>query len=180
MMKSYVTALLALMLVSTGILKAEPLRRQCYYRTSLGLRLGWIGGPNGLTVRRVVGQASAFEFVAGYNGKYGRRADIPELKKGNSFIGASYAPFLLMSDGNIGVALVADMGFRLNYHHYRYIGAGNPGGKITPEVIGGLGMQIEFSEVVEVFGDIHLKYFNEPQGSYTAGMESGLGIRFAL
>lgn len=180
-MKTIATAMIAVLLVSTSIqMKAAPSGHNYGGRTSVGIRMGWIGAPNGLTVRHVVQDGHAFEFVGGYNSKYARHADIPEIKKGNSFVGASYAPYLLMSDGNVGFALLADIGMRMNYHHYRYIGRGNGGGKITPEAIGGLGVQVEFSEKVEVFADIHLKYFNEPHGDYVAGMDSGLGIRFAL
>lgn len=175
--------MIAILLISVSTqMKADPTYSPYGQRTSLGIRLGWVGAPNGLSVRKVVGPGQAFEFVGGYNPKYGRRLDIAAIKKGNSFVGASYAPFILMSEGNLGVAILADIGMRMNYHHYRNIGqhVQGKGGKITPEAIGGLGMQIEFAEKVEIFGDIHLKYYNEPHGDYVAGIESGMGIRFAL
>ena len=180
-MKSYVTAIIAIVLMSiTAQLHAAPTGHSPYGHTTVGMRLGWIGGPNGLTIRREIGNGHAFEFVGGYNAKYGRHADIPAIRKGNSFVGASYAPFFRMAEGNVGVSLLADIGMRLNYHHYRYIGTPNNGGKITPEATGGIGMQVEFSETVEVFADIHVKYFNEPHGDYVPGMDSGIGIRFAI
>ncbi len=180
-MKSYAKILLALLIVLVAQqVSANPRRHYSYERTSIGFRAGWIGAPNGLTVRKVVGNAVAFEFVAGYNHKYGRHSDIPDIKKGNSFVGASFAPFFLVSEGNLGVAITADIGARLNYHHYRFISIPEWGPKITPEAIAGLGMQVEFSEKVELFADCHVKYFNEPHGNYVAGIESGLGIRFAL
>jgi|GEM_PF-2826719 len=150
-------------------------------RTSLGVRLGWSGGPNGMTLRRDMGNGSAFEFVAGYNAKVGRNAEnLPAHKKGNSFVGASYAPYLLMSEGNLGVALTADLGARLRYHHYRPIANPNAGWKITPDAIAGVGMQIEFSESVEIFADIHVNYYNRIDNVYQAGVESGLGLRLTL
>jgi hypothetical protein len=180
-MKSYAMPLIALMMISaTTQLYAGPGRHYSYDRTSIGFRAGWVGAPNGLTIRKVVGNGSAFEFVGGYNHKYARRTELPLLRKGNSFLGASYAPFFLVSEGNIGVALTADIGARLNFHHYRTWSNEQGVSKITPEAIGGLGMQVEFSEKVEIFADVHLKYFNEPHGSYVPGIESGMGIRFAL
>lgn len=182
-MKKSVKILLALMFISSSVaLYAGPHSHRWGggNHTAIGFRAGWIGAPNGLTVRTVVGNGLAFEFVAGYNQKYGRHADIPTIKKGNSFLSASIAPFFLMSEGNIGVALTADLGVRMNYHHYRYFQYPEWGPKITPEAIGGVGMQLEFSEAVELFGDIHLKYFNEPHNNYVAGIESGLGLRFVL
>ena len=181
-MKSYAKILLALLLLlSAQQVSADPGRHYGgYNRTAIGLRLGWVGGPNGLTVRRTFGNACAFEFVAGYSPKYARRSELPDYKKGNSFVGASFAPYFLIAEGDLGVALTADLGARLNYHHYRLMGTDDGIAKITPEVIGGLGMQVEFSESVELFGDIHLKYFNEPHGNYVAGIESGVGIRFAI
>jgi hypothetical protein len=180
-MKNYTFVLLALLLGSSLSLSAEPTRHWGGgNHTSIGVRAGWIGAPNGLTVRRVVGNGAAFEFVAGYNHKYARHSDLPLLKKGNTFVGASFAPYFLMSEGNLGVALTADLGARLNYHNYRYINNPEYGPKITPEVIGGIGIQVEFSEAVELFADVHVKYFNEPHNSYVPGIESGLGIRFVL
>lgn len=183
-MKNYVSLLLAIVLVSSSLdLHADPTRRYGGggdSHTSIGLRAGWIGAPNGLTVRRVVGPGLAFEFVAGYNMKYARHTELPTLKKGNSFVGVSFAPHFLMTEGNLGVALTLDMGARLNYHHYRYFAYPEYGPKITPELIGGGGIQVEFSETVEIFADVHLKYFNEPHGSYVAGIESGFGVRFVL
>jgi hypothetical protein len=180
-MKSCAKILLALLIVLLAQeVSANPRRHFGYDRTSIGFRAGWVGAPNGFTMRRVVGNGTAFEFVAGYNGKYARRTEMPQYKKGNTFIGASFAPFFLLSEGNLGVALTGDLGARLNYHHYRYIGTDDGVAKITPEVLAGLGMQVEFSESVEIFADVHVKYFNEPHGDYVPGIESGLGIRFAL
>ncbi|MEY3441906.1 MAG: hypothetical protein RLZZ519_187 [Bacteroidota bacterium] len=181
-MKNYTVVLLMLLLCGSLSLSAEPTRysRGGGNHTSVGLRAGWIGAPNGLTVRRVVGNGVAFEFVAGYNHKYARHTELPALKKGNSFAGASFAPFFLMSEGNLGVALTADIGARLNYHHYRYFNSPEYGPKITPEVIGGFGIQVEFSESVELFADLHVKYFNEPHNNYVPGIESGLGLRIVL
>ncbi len=181
-MKSYAKILLALLLLLVAQqVSADPVRHHGGDdRTSIGLRIGWVGGPNGLTVRRSLGNGCAFEFVAGYSPKYARRTELPAYKKGNSFVGASFAPYFLVAEGDLGVALTADIGARLNYHHYRPIGIDDGVAKITPEVIGGFGMQVEFSEKVEVFGDVHLKYYNEPHGDYVAGIESGFGIRFAI
>lgn len=150
-------------------------------RTSLGVRLGWSGGPNGMTLRKDMGNGNAFEFVAGYNAKVGRNADnLPAHKKGNSFVGASYAPYFLMTEGNLGVAFTADIGARLRYHHYRPIVNSNAGWKITPDAIAGLGMQVEFSETVEIFADVHVNYYNRINNVYVPGVESGLGFRITL
>ncbi len=149
--------------------------------SSLGIRLGWSGAPNGLTLRRDAGSGHAFEFVLGYNGKVGRTTEsLPPLKKGNSFLGASYSPYFLMTEGNLGVALTADLGARLRYHHYRPIAAEGAGMKITPDLIAGLGMQLEFSESVELFADIHITYYNRYDNIYVPGVESGLGLRIAI
>ncbi len=149
--------------------------------TSLGIRLGWSGAPNGLTLRQDVGSGHAFEFVLGYNGKVGRNLEgVSPLKKGNTFLGASYAPYILMAEGNLGVAILADFGARLRYHHYRPIAAEGVGMKITPDLIAGLGMQLEFSDNVELFADIHLNYYNRHDNIYVPGVESGLGLRISL
>lgn len=182
-MKNYIKGLLALVLVATSVAAyAGPNYRYGGggNHTSLGLRAGWIGGPNGITVRRTVGSAAAFEFIAGYSPKYARRTELPAIKKGNSFVGVSFAPYFLMSEGNLGVALTLDFGLRLNYHHYRYFEYPEWGPKITPEATVGAGIQMEFSERVELFADMHLKYFNDPHNTYVAGIESGMGIRFIL
>ena len=182
-MKIYVVNVIALgllLLISSTEAQAGGHRHHGWSKTSIGVRLGWNGGPNGLTVRRNFAPGQAFEFVAGYNSKYGGSADLPFLKAGNSFIGVSYAPFFLLSEGNVGVALVGDVGVRGNYHHYRYFNRPDWGVKITPEVIAGGGIQIEFSEKVELFADIHLKYFSDPHNYYVPGMESGAGIRVAI
>jgi hypothetical protein len=180
-MKKSILVLLVVLLVSSVSLHANPNRHWGGgNHTSIGFRAGWVGAPNGLTLRRTVGNAAAFEFIAGYNHKYARRSELPTMKKGNSFLGVSFAPYFLMSEGNLGVALTMDLGARLNYHHYRYFAYPEYGPKITPEVTGGLGMQLEFSETVEVFADVHVKYFNEPHGSYVPGVESGLGLRIVL
>jgi hypothetical protein len=180
-MKSYIHLLaLVLLLSATTELYAGPRHRFSDSRTSVGLRLGWVGGPNGLSVRQVVAPGHAFEFVAGYSPKYGRRLDVPDIKKGNTFLSASYSPYFLVSEGNLGVSIYGDVGLRMNYHHYRYFEYKEWGPKLTPEVIGGIGMQIEFSERVELYGDLHVKYFNAPGNVYMAGIESGAGLRVAL
>lgn len=182
-MKNYTAFTFACILLSFASLdqvQARPWNAGGWSKTSVGVRLGWNGGPNGLTIRRNFAPGQAFEFVAGYNHKYGGRSEAPFLKAGNSFIGVSYAPFLLVADGNIGVALVGDVGVRGNYHHYRYFSRPDWGVKITPEVIAGGGLQVEFSEKVEVFADLHLKYFSDPHNYFVPGMESGFGVRVAL
>ena len=182
-MKYYAVNAVAIILMSVSaftVSMARPSYSGGWTRTSVGLRLGWNGGPNGLTIRRNFAPGQAFEVIAGYNDKYGGRSEIPALKAGNTFIGISYAPFLLVSEGNVGVALVGDVGIRANYHHYRYISRPDWGAKITPEITAGGGIQIEFSESVEIFADLHLKYFSDPHNYYVPGMESGLGVRIAI
>ena len=149
--------------------------------TSLGIRLGWSGAPNGITLRHNAGSGHAFEFVLGYNAKVGRTTEsLTPLQKGNSFLGASYAPYFLMVEGNLGVALTADLGARLRYHHYRPIAAEGAGMKITPDLLAGLGIQLEFSESVELFADLHVNYYNRYDNIYVPGVESGLGLRIML
>ncbi|HHG86646.1 MAG TPA: hypothetical protein ENJ82_17995, partial [Bacteroidetes bacterium] len=119
-MKYYAVNAVAIILMSVSaftVSMARPSYSGGWTRTSVGLRLGWNGGPNGLTIRRNFAPGQAFEVIAGYNDKYGGRSEIPALKAGNTFIGISYAPFLLVSEGNVGVALVGDVGIRANYHH---------------------------------------------------------------
>lgn len=162
-------------------LQAEPTRRSSSFQhTSVGLRLGWVGAPNGLTYRRGFAPGHAIELVAGYNPKYGRRADIPAIQKGNSFLSFSYAPNFTMCMGGAAVGIYADLGLRLNYHHYRTWEAAYGHPPITPDLIGGAGMQIEFAQSVEVFADMHLKYFSSPGNYFTPGVESGAGIRVWL
>jgi hypothetical protein len=175
-------AIIATLLLLTSMhLSADPRR---HYgggdHTSIGIRMGWVGAPNGFTYRRSFNGGHAFEAIAGYNIKYGRRTDSPLLRKGNSFLGISYAPHLTIYDGNIAVGIYADMGVRINIHHYRSFNVPSRGFPITPDLVGGLGMQIEFSEQVEVFGDMHFKYFSVPGNYYAPGVESGAGIRFWL
>ena len=163
-------------------LHAGPTKRYGgFTKTSLGVRLGWNGGPNGLTLRRVFAPGHAFEAVAGYNNKSGRHADEwPAHKKGNTFLGISYAPFLLTEQNNLGLAITGDIGTRLNYHHYRFFSHPEWGSKITADVYAGIGLQVEFSEAVEVFADLHIKYFSDPHNAFVPGMESGLGVRVVL
>lgn len=152
-----------------------------WQKTSVGVRLGWSGAPNGLSVRRNFLPGQAFELVAGYNGKVGRHAEnLPGYRKGNSFVGASYAPCIEMGNGGLEVAFNADLGARLRYHHYRSFRFDDTGWKITPDFIAGLGMQVEFSEKVQVFADLHVNYFNRNDNVYVPGVESGMGFRVVL
>lgn len=156
---------------------AGPGRRKSKYRKqSVGVRLGWSGAPNGLTYRTVVAPGQAFEFTAGYNSKMGRRLDVGFAKKGNSFIGASYAPFLFGGNGQMGFGVNADFGLRARIHHYRTFSDN----KITPDLLAGIGVQLEISEKVEVFADCHLKYYNHYSNYYRSGIESGAGMRILL
>lgn len=146
---------------------------------SIGFRAGWSGGPNGLTIRKIVGSNSAFEFVAGYNIKEGRQTNLPFYKQGNTLIGVAWQPFFISSEGNTGVGFFANIGARARFHNYR-----RPENKstvmLTPDFFTGLGMQIEFSEVVEIFADLNAKYYNKLNNAYVWGLESGLGIRFRI
>ena len=152
-----------------------------WQKTAVGVRLGWSGAPNGLTLRRNFLPGQAFEVVAGYNGKVGRHADnLPGYRKGNTFVGASYAPCLEMGDSDFEVAVMADLGARMRYHHYRPFRFDDAGWKITPDFIAGVGMQVEFSEKVQIFADLHLNYFNRNDNVYVPGVESGMGMRFVL
>lgn len=181
-MKNYVA--ITIFMAFTGLCQMNTVQASAYggwdTKKALGIRLGWNGAPNGLTYRQVFSSGNAFEVVAGYNVKYGRHADIPAQRKGNSFIGVSYVPFFLMGDGDCGVAINGNFGARLNYHHYRRISTPEAGLKITPEVYAGFGLQVELNERVELFADLNLKYFSDPHNYYVPGMESGLGLRVVL
>lgn len=169
------------LLWSAPHLKAGPGYGGHWQKTSVGLRLGWSGAPNGLSIRRNFLPGQAFEVVAGYNGKVGRHADnLPGYKKGNSFLGISYAPCIELSEGSLEVALTGDIGARARYHHYRPLGFNERGWKVTPDFIAGLGMQVEFSEKVQVFADVHVNYFNRNDNVYVPGVESGMGFRIVL
>lgn len=148
---------------------------------SLGIRLGWSGGPNGLTYRNVFAYSQAFELVAGYNGKEARTSEEPWYKKGNTFLGITYAPFLYLSNGG-GTAFVihANLGTRVRYHNYRSWGSGTGNPVITPDLFAGGGVQLEFGDAVELFADLNMKYYNQSRNGYIMGLESGLGLRFAL
>lgn len=172
-------SLVTLLLVLPGSLLATP-RPRSYGVNSFGVRLGWVGAPNGLTFRRTFGNQS-FEILAGYNPKFGRHAEIPTMRKGNSFLGISYQPQFVMSDGgSVAVGIYADMGVRLNYHHYRYISNPAAGPKISPDVTAGLGMMLDINESVQLFADMKVKYFNNPGNFYAPGVESGAGLRVTL
>lgn len=147
---------------------------------SLGIRLGWSGGPNGLTYRKVFAYSQAFELVAGYNGKEARTADADWYKKGNTFLGITYAPFLYMGDGGTAFVIHANLGTRLRYHNYRNWGSGLNAPKVTPDVFAGGGVQLEFGDAVELFADLNMKYYNQSRNGYIMGLESGVGVRFAL
>jgi len=144
--------------------------------TAVGIRLGWSGAPNGLTIRQEVGPGQAFEFVAGYNGKVGRTQNLPFAQRGNSFIGASYAPYLRLA----GISLNADFGARARLHHYRSWRSDGGGAKITPDLIAGGGIQVELGRSVQLFADLHLVYYNRYDNVYAPATESGLGIRFLI
>jgi hypothetical protein len=173
-------SLVTLLLLLPGSLLATP-RPRSYGVNSLGVRLGWIGAPNGVTFRRTFADGQSFELLAGYNMKYGRHAEIPTARKGNSFIGISYQPQFTMSDGgSVTIGLYADLGARLNYHHYRYISNPAAGPKVSPDVSAGVGMILEINESVQIFADMKVKYFNSPGNFYAPGVESGAGLRVNL
>lgn len=173
-------SLVTLLLLLPGSLLATP-RPRSYGVNSLGVRLGWVGAPNGVTFRRTFADGQSFELLAGYNPKYGRHAEIPTARKGNSFIGISYQPQFTMSDGgSVAIGLYADLGARLNYHHYRYISNPAAGPKVSPDVSAGIGMILEINESVQIFADMKVKYFNSPGNFYAAGVESGAGLRVNL
>jgi hypothetical protein len=173
-------SLVTLLLLLPGSLLATP-RPRSYGVNSLGVRLGWVGAPNGVTFRRTFADGQSFELLAGYNPKYGRHAEIPTARKGNSFIGISYQPQFTMSDGgSVAIGLYADLGARLNYHHYRYISNPAAGPKLSPDVSAGIGMILEINESVQIFADMKVKYFNSPGNFYAAGVESGAGLRVNL
>lgn len=151
-----------------------------YAKKSIGIRLGWSGAPNGFSFRNVVAPNHAFEFVFGYNGKVGRTVDIPWIRKGNTFVSASYAPFFQLGDEYFSALILLDVGARMRYHHYRRLNVKREGWKITPEVFAGVGMQVEFTNSVEVFADLHVNLYNRADNQYVFGVESGLGIRFVL
>lgn len=148
-------------------------------KTSFGVRAGWSGGPNGLTLRRVFAPNQAFEVVAGYNIKEGRGTELPFHKQGNTFLGIAYQPFFMTCESDIGVGFFANLGARVRYHNYRPWSL-EGASKITPDLFAGLGMQVELGESVELFGDLNIKYFNKLNNAYVMGLESGLGIRFVL
>ena len=149
--------------------------------TSIGIRLGWSGAPNGLTYRKSFYGNQAFEFVVGYNGKVGRTLDLPMYQRGNSFIGASYAPYFEMGNGgSVSCSINADIGARLRVHHYRPFGRNPFGSPVTPDLIAGGGMQLNFNDSVELFADLHMTYYNRYDNAYVPGVESGLGLRFVL
>jgi hypothetical protein len=176
----HLLSLVTLLLLLPGALLATP-RPRSYGVNSFGVRLGWVGAPNGVSFRRTFGDGQSFEILAGYSPKYGRHAEIPETRKGNSFIGISYQPQFTMSDGGaVAVGLYADLGARLNYHHYRYISNPAAGPKISPDVTAGIGMMLDFNESVQIFADMKVKYYNSPGNFYAPGVESGAGIRFTL
>lgn len=150
-----------------------------YGKQSIGIRLGWSGAPNGLTYRKVFSYNQAFELVLGYSGKEGRILDVPQYKKGNTFAGITYAPFLTMSDGrDLSVLLNLNLGTRLRYHNYRPVSA-EGAWKVTPDFFGGAGMQVDIGGV-ELFADLGIKYYNRIDNNFTWAMESGLGMRIAL
>lgn len=146
---------------------------------SVGVRLGWSGGPVGLTLRKVVGNHSAFEFVAGYNIKEGRQTNLPFYKQGNTLLGVAYQPFAIACENAVGVGFFANFGVRARYHNYRQ--AENPNTvKITPDLFTGGGIQLEFGEAVELFADLNMKYYQKLNGFFVWGMESGLGLRVRI
>lgn len=157
-------------------------RSSGFLQSSLGLRLGWSGGPNGLSYRRVFAPSQAFEFVAGYNMKEGRTLDIPTYRKGNTFAEFRYAPFTMKYGNNVGVGFNLDLGARLRYHNYRKFKSSYSAEakKITPEMILGGGMLIEVNDRVQFFGDMHVRYYNRISNAWAWAMESGAGIRFVL
>lgn len=169
-----------ILLLQTQV-SADPRRHYGGFdHTSIGVRLGWVGAPNGFTYRRAFDGGHAFEMVVGYNPKYGRRIEGPLLRKGNSFISFCYAPNFTVYDGNVAVGLYGSFGARINVHHYRSFNSPARGFPITPDLLAGFGMQIEFNENWEIFGDMHVKYFSVPGNYYAPGVESGAGIRFWL
>jgi hypothetical protein len=156
---------------------AGPGHRRQEHLTAVGFRAGWSGGPNGLTVHKAVNDFSAFEFVAGVNNKAMRRS---EFHNGpwqfDTYIGASFQPRLMAGDYDFSVGFYGDFGARARIHNYRFH-YGEPN-KITPDLIGGLGMMIQTGSV-QLFADIHAKY-SESNGGYAPGVESGLGLRLML
>lgn len=148
-------------------------------QTSVGFRAGWSGGPNGLTVHTQLDEVNAFEFIAGVNNKEMRRSVYyGPLGKCDSFLGVSYQPSFMAGDEDLMVGFYLDMGLRARIHNYR-LESGSTGLAVTPDAIGGAGFRLDAGHV-QLFADLHVKYYNKANNTYAPGMESGLGFRIKL
>ncbi|MCB9230741.1 MAG: hypothetical protein H6581_03720 [Bacteroidia bacterium] len=152
----------------------------CSSGTTLGIRAGWSGGLNGITLRKSVGMGySGIEFAVGYSPKEGRRSSLPALQKGNILLSMRYQPMFMMEDYNLGVGFYGSFGLTARIHNSRPLGS-ERGSFLTPDLLAGGGMQVEFNDNVEIFADVHLKYYNSFSNVYALSYESGLGIRFRV
>jgi hypothetical protein len=145
---------------------------------AVGFRAGWVGGPNGATVRMTLGPINAFEFVAGINNKAMRRSQFHNgIYQFDTYLGASYQPSFMIGEEDLSVGFYGNVGPRLRIHNYRFhYGEARP---ITPDLIAGLGMLLT-TRSIQAFADIHVKYTDPSNYNYAWGLESGLGLRINL
>ena len=177
------TVLLLVLVFLSGLLFAAGPRRgsSSGIGTSVGVRVGWSGGPTGITYRRVFAKGNAFEINAGYNAKEGRHSGLKFPKVGNTMIDMRYQPFTYACDGDVGFAIYGSIGGRARIHNYRFLNEASPNtAVITPDFIGGGGVQFEFNDAVEIFADLNANYINKKSGDWVWGMESGFGIRVKI
>lgn len=155
--------------------------RKSFSGSTLGLRLGWSGGLNGITYRiGINGSDSGFELTFGYSPKEGRSSGLPVHKRGNLLFSARYQPMFLMTGNNLEVGFFGSLGLSARAHLYRPFGHSSRGLYLTPDLLGGGGFHIQFNDGMQIFADIHLKYYNRFTNQYQMSYESGIGIRFRI
>jgi len=157
---------------------------------SLGVRFGMGGAPIGLSYMRVLTHHSAIEIHAGYNPREGRAlvgADgqkvLTGMKKGNTFIGIAFQPYLIAGDRDVSTAFYGNLGVRARFHNYFSSEAipkqVMPKSPVTIDAFGGLGFTFEVHEAFEVFAELDYSIWRG-MSEFRKGIQATVGARIRM
>jgi len=167
---------------------AAPAPAVAQYRESagsLGLRVGYDGGANGITYARALGDHLGMECSVGYNDKQGRRLEVPYTQKGNTMLNLNLTPYLNKRLPHTAAVIYGNIGLGARFHHYRMTPADPEtkalrGSPVTIDKRAGVGLLVTPVSFLEAFLEINVKHYNTVQNYGAFGTESGIGIRIAM
>ncbi len=177
---------------------------------ALGIRWGLGTSPIGLSYQVVMTHHAAIEIYGGYNGDVAKALNVytkgltadstgkivkPKgLQKGGFIFGVNYQPFIYTGDRDKSTAFYANIGARIRTHNIRMTNdpifkarnefmksiPGNKGGVITPEVLAGIGFQLELHEKFELFMDFNYIYYNDISYKWRGTVDGSFGARLRM